>query len=133
MAPLQVVEYYLVANRQERLIRTLAAAHARFVANARYPLVPTGRCVARASCPAVRPEQGEDIVSAAEQRAKQGNLLRSTYRDRDSGMLRLEQRVPTRGVERLELRLEAPQLALSKLSQPFKFANFIFLAGDRIE
>src|SRR2546426_6956477 len=75
MTSLKVVEDYLVLEREECLIRTLAALHPRLLADATDPLVPAGGCVSLAASPSVRPEPGGDVVAASKERAGERDLL----------------------------------------------------------
>jgi hypothetical protein len=74
---LEVIEHHLVADRDERLIRTFAALDPWLLADAPHPLVGTGGRVSLASRARVDPEPWEHVVTATEETAEEADLLRS--------------------------------------------------------
>jgi hypothetical protein len=72
---LQVIPDDLIGHRQERLVRTLAAFHARLLADAADPLVRARGGVALRPLLEVLPALGEHVHTPAEQTAKKCDLL----------------------------------------------------------
>ncbi len=64
-----------IGHRYEGAVRTFPALDPRLVADARRPLVGTGRCVTRPAAPRVRPSPREYVVAASKERPKQRDLL----------------------------------------------------------
>jgi hypothetical protein len=71
MTAAQMVVDYLVVNRLERLIRTLAALDARLLADTSHPLVRAGWRVASRAFVLIDPETREHIRTAAKQRTEE--------------------------------------------------------------
>ena len=78
-----------IGHRYEGAMRTFPALDPRLVADARRPLVGTGRCVTRPAAPGVGPSPREYVLAAAEERSKQRDLL---GRRRRGGYLRRAKR-----------------------------------------
>ena len=80
VTPLKMVEDDLVLDREEGLVRTLAALHSRLLANAPDPLVPARRSVSLAASPGVRPEPGVDVAAASKAGTEQRDLFQGGRR-----------------------------------------------------
>ena len=85
----QVFRYLLVGHRDECLVGALAAGRPLagagtllLFAQAPFPLVVAGRRVARLARSRVLPAAREDVLTAAEERPKQGHLRRVRHRRR---------------------------------------------------
>lgn len=75
MAPLQVVDHHLIAQRDEGLVRTFSALHPWLLADSPNPLVGAGRGIALPAGATVHPVFREDILAAPEEAAKEADLL----------------------------------------------------------
>ena len=114
------------------MVRTLPATDARLFADPPYPLVAAGGRVARASGSAVGPQHREDVLPAPKQGSEQGNLPGRGRRDRIAGTGEFTGRLRGRRVERLELRLKAPELALGGVPPALDRAHLLLLPCDRV-
>ena len=85
MASPQMVQYHTVVHRQERLIRTLSAAHSRLLADSARPFITARRGIPCASGLATGPLHREHINAASKQGPEQGHFFDSRHRNRIPG------------------------------------------------
>ena len=128
----KVVQHHAVANREKRLVRAFPATYARLFADPLYPLVAAGGRVPRASGPAVGPEHREDVLPTPKQGSEQCDLSGRGRRDRTTGTGEFTGRPRGRCIERPKLRLEAPELALGRVSPVLDRAQLVLLACNRV-
>jgi hypothetical protein len=74
MAPLQVIQNYLIRDLKKGLMRAFTAFHLRFLADPVNPLVGAGRGTALLSRPHILLEPGKQIHAPGEEGTEQGYL-----------------------------------------------------------
>ena len=129
VAPLEVVPDDLIRHCEERPIGTLAALHARFLADAAHPLVRAGGGVSLPAGRGVHPELRVEVVPTPEELTEQRHLLGGRLGPGRLGDHR-NQPVGCVGSECRELAPESIQPALCQSALVLEARDPHLLAGD---